>query len=262
MGSSSEPNFEPLFGDDPVVASAPGSEDSSPVPPPALESSFAPPPETDAIPEPMHEAMPEFSTPPQELSPDPEPLSSMQWEFPFHVRIEGPLAPHEKQKLLDLLGSDDFGVRPVDVEPQLDSGTVLLPRMSRYATAFLLQNLPLTVAVVKVLPVEQEFGMQPIAFAPVRPLKSDAAHPADDLPLTQADEFPQMPGAAIFDFASATLTVSIHETADAFERLKRKLRFVAHAKGASGVVRYRQETSSTLDAGFVRLTASGDLVRA
>jgi hypothetical protein len=269
MGSSSEPQFAPLF-----------DEDEPPLPPgaPALppvettvESSFAPP-VIDEVPgmPPLPEFAPtstvavptaaiEFTPAPAEPEPAEE-ITPSAAEFPFHVRIEGPLTVHEKEKLLALLGAEDFGVRAVDIEPQLDSGCVLLPRMSRYATAYLLQNLPLTQAVARVQPLEEAFA-EAAPLAPVHSLNHDAKHPADDLPLTQGDALPQLGRVEIFDCLTSALTAPLNQADDGFARLKRKLRFLAHARGAEGIVHYHQETGTTLDAGFVRLSVTGDLVR-
>src|SRR5437764_1503439 len=61
--------------------------------------------------------------------------------FPFSLMIEGTLRPEEREKLIDLISREKFGIREVDLEPQLESGRILIPRISEYAGVLLVQAL-------------------------------------------------------------------------------------------------------------------------
>ncbi len=52
--------------------------------------------------------------------------------FPFQLKITGQLEPYEKARLLDLLTSEDLGIRELDLEPQFESGQILIPQISEY----------------------------------------------------------------------------------------------------------------------------------
>src|SRR5690606_25169725 len=61
--------------------------------------------------------------------------------YPFTLMINGRLSDIEHAKLLDMISSHQMGFTDVDLEPQLEAGRVLLPRISEYAGILIIQAL-------------------------------------------------------------------------------------------------------------------------
>lgn len=61
--------------------------------------------------------------------------------IPFSLRITGVLPPHHRARFLDLVKAADLGLRELDLEPQLESGQILLTRISEYVGIQIVQAL-------------------------------------------------------------------------------------------------------------------------
>lgn len=121
-----------------------------------LSALLTPPPEP-AAPEPVVPDSHLHLLPPEtEPTPAPEAVVSEIAQFaahttvgnpqltpriPFTLRIMGTLAPHHRVRLLDLIKAADLGLRELDLEPQLESGQVLLTRISEYVGIQIVQAL-------------------------------------------------------------------------------------------------------------------------
>jgi len=170
---------------------------------------------------------------------------------PFHLWIEGQLRPNEKERLLDLLARENFGIREVELDLQLEAGKILLPRISEFAAVLVAQTLR-EASVTLTLNPSDSVGTAPTTSGAPVPLTvhdSTHSHPAEELPVTTEDQFPGRESASPIDLLVATGL--IHEAewraenSDAFakmvESLKRELRYKAHLKKADGLVKFQAQ---------------------
>ena len=61
--------------------------------------------------------------------------------IPFSLMITGTFPDTDKEKLLEILSKNSFGIRGADLEPQFEAGKVLIPRISEYAGVMIVQAL-------------------------------------------------------------------------------------------------------------------------
>lgn len=107
--------------------------------PPAEPTSHlhALPPEVEPLPSPEN-IVAEIATYAKNASIGHPPLTP---KVPHTLRISGLLAPHHRARLLDLIKAADLGLREMDLEPQLESGQILLTRISEYVGIQIVQAL-------------------------------------------------------------------------------------------------------------------------
>ena len=172
---------------------------------------------------------------------------------PFHLRITGSLQTFEKERLLELIARENFGIREVDLDLQLEAGRILLPRISEFAAVLVAQTLRGAAVELRLEPSElvaagAESALDPptrygsILQRPGEP----ATHPAEQIPVTSQPAIPGRGEAEELDVIIATGLIREPEwkaeTSDAFsglvESLKRELRFKAHLKKADALVRF------------------------
>jgi hypothetical protein len=186
-------------------------------------------------------------------------------QLPFTLRIEGKLSPQEAEKLLDVLSREKMDIREVDLEPQLEAGRVLIPRISEYAGVLLIQ--------AKIY--FQPSDIDPSASDSVAPADFndsfntvDAAPSAESLPVTQGDDLPQLGVFQVIDtlLVSGMLTTRSVEALNSneftilTESLMRELKFKAARRGARGITHLSiQLTPLTLPTDY-RVTVSGTAV--
>ncbi len=192
-------------------------------------------------------------------------------QLPFTLRIEGKLSPQEAEKLLDVLSREKMDIREVDLEPQLEAGRVLIPRISEYAGVMLIQALR---------GIRAKIFFQP---SDIDPSASDSLAPADfnnsfetvvaspsaeSLPVTQGDDLPQLGVFQVIDtlLVSGMLTTRSVEALNSneftilTESLMRELKFKAARRGARGITHLSiQLTPLTLPTDY-RVTVSGTAV--
>jgi hypothetical protein len=190
---------------------------------------------------------------------------SSQAALPFTLRIEGKLSPQETEKLLDILSRENIGIREVDLEPQLEAGHILLPRISEYAGVLLIQALRGIQAKISFAPSD---GFPGVASAPRETGKNVISPVADTLPVTQGEDLPQLGVYQILDtlIVSGLLSTRALEAANSAEytslteSLVRELKFKASRRGARGITHLTiQLTPLTLPTDY-RVTVTGTAV--
>lgn len=222
---------------------------------------------------------------------------TVQAAYPFSLLITGPLSTEEKEKLLDLLSRENFGIREVDLEPQLASGKVLIPRISEYAGILLVQALRGSRAELKLAPSDSIFATPdtqssaedtlllgrpgstpaPVTHPPLSKAHpapatgSEIAHPAESLPITPGEKLPGLPEdhIVVIDTVSASATLKTTaveaerstEYLEILEALQRELKYKAYRKGARAVLNFKVTLAQMTLRSHYRLTALGTAVR-
>jgi|GEM_PF-1802750 len=204
--------------------------------------------------------------------------------YPFSLLITGPLTAHEKEKLLDILSRENMGIREVDLEPQLISERVLIPRISEYAGVLLVQALRGTRAKLRLGPADSIFMTEEtreeylpeteIKTGSVRDLSGnlsgDGSHPAERIRISADSSIPGIPQIQLIDFviASATLEAETVEAQSSpeyqavLDALIRELKYKAYRKGAQAITQFALELISLSLPSQYRLTVSGSAVKA
>ncbi len=73
----------------------------------------------------------------------------------FHLQISGALSGTERNRITDFLRKESsLGIRPEDIKLQLETGNVLLPRLSEYVVTLLVQLLRSSHAEIRVIPAD------------------------------------------------------------------------------------------------------------
>ncbi|MEN9724013.1 MAG: hypothetical protein RJB38_1999 [Pseudomonadota bacterium] len=195
-----------------------------------------------------------------------KPSASVSSSRPFHLWITGELKPYEKERLIELLEREDFGVRTVDLEIQFEAKKVLLPRISEFAAVLVTQALRGASVELSLLPSDASPSpsLEDSADATntsglATPWKNETTvsnaldqHPAHLLPLTPHSAIPGQESALPLDLLFATALLREPEwkaeTSDAFaelvESLKQELRFKAHIRGADALVQFEAQVLS------------------
>ncbi len=203
--------------------------------------------------------------------------------LPFSVRIRGALTSRDRERLLEFLSREDFGIREVDLEPQFESGHVLIPRISEYAAIALIQALRDVQAQMEMGPAEEIFSSSDAepALAPVHAPGSVHFHTESELQLSGNYEsivlttdslIAGVPLTAV-DVVSATALAPSHwveakSTAGGgdpmdglLETLKRELKSKAFRRGAHAVLNVAVDLRSLKDPGFYRVILTGSAAR-
>ncbi len=205
----------------------------------------------ETISQPEHNAVdiPSFETPPSMDTMEPvkqfsEQIvaapSSVQAAFPFSLVITGPLTPQEKEKLLDILSREKMGIQEMDLEPQLQSGKILIPRISEYAGVMIIQAMRGTRAKMSLAPSDQMTESALASSESHASYSGGELHPVEKIPTSQT----LIPGAHPIDalVASATLRSNIVEAENSseyqeiLEALQREIKYKAYRKGANAVM--------------------------
>lgn len=210
--------------------------------------------------------------------------ASVPASFPFSLIITGHLAPEEKERLLDLLSRENMGIREIDLEPQFESGKILIPRISEYAGILIMSAL-------RSASVRLRFGPSDSIFATEDTQESDAAssfdsglgqsasqsrsdssHPAEELPITTEATLPGQVEHAITQLidvvtASAALKTSSVEAEHSpeyqmlVETLQRELKYKAFHKGATAIVSFSVQLTSLRQPTHYRVQVTGAAIK-
>lgn len=202
---------------------------------------------------------------------------------PFSLLIRGRLTEYEQAKLLDVLHRENFGIREADLEPQLESGQLLIPQISEYACILLIQALRGTSADMRFGPSDRIFkspseeekeetheSSLPPHFASQLQAESSAnPHPAELIPLLFDDHLDSLPKPEILGtlVTTAGLTSTVVETQHSpeyiatLEALKKQLQYKAYRKGAHAVIQLQVHLQSLLLPSMYRLTVMGVAIR-
>jgi uncharacterized protein YbjQ (UPF0145 family) len=200
--------------------------------------------------------------------------------YPFSLLITGALLPDEKSKLLDILARENMGVREIDLEPQLASGKILIPRISEYAGVIIVQALRGTRAKIRLGPSDQIFSTQNTrdedTVATTQNIEdnfvahsTDSTHPAEDMPVTSGEN---LPGDAVYTVidtmtASASLKAKIVEAENSseyqeiIEALQREIKYKAFRRGAQAVVQFKIQMNVLSSPTHYRILATGAAVK-
>ncbi len=285
-----------------VVEAAPAEEDPFAVSPPDGNSASAnsgidgltaelnaPTPEApvEAAPEEVVAEAPKPAPPPAAPKKAPptapvaaKPKSAVKPALPFSLMITGKLTDYEKAKLTDLLQRENYGIRETDLDPQFESGRVLIPQISEYAGILLVQALRGTSAEMKFgpadqifaskdsVPEEEEDGAQE-STTQISQESSLASHPAEDIPLLPDHSIDSIPNPEILGtlVTSAGLTSTMveapnsQEYLDTLEALKRQIQYKAFRKGAHAVVQLKIQLETLILPSMYRLTVMGVAIR-
>jgi hypothetical protein len=202
--------------------------------------------------------------------------------LPYSVRIEGALRDFERGKLLALLAQENMGIREVDLEHQLDAGSILIPRVSEFAAVLIVQAL-------KDAPVEMHMGPSdeiyatadtqadhsdplPRSEAPnqLLALSESIVQGAQDIRIYTGQALPEgHPTPEVIDtlLASALIETTALETEaskdylNALEALKKELRLRAFRKGARALIQFSIQLTPLTDPRHYRVTAVGLAVK-
>jgi hypothetical protein len=195
--------------------------------------------------------------------------------YPFTLEIHGKLRHFEAGRLLDLLSQRQYGIRPMDLEPQLQAGKIRLPQLSEYAAILIIQALkdaPVRMRLVSAVdedsvlppsPARDQIlilgdalrsGSEKIQIYPGdKPTSSDTgmapATPIDTL--TAAHEMTN----------PSTDPAHSRELEDTLDALKRELRTQAQRLGATAVVQFRYSLHPLHDGLKYRVIATGLAVK-
>ncbi len=206
-------------------------------------------------------------------------------QFPFSLLIEGQLEPEERERLIDLLGREGFGISEVDLEPQLKAGKILIPRVSEYAGVLLVQALRTAKARVRLGPSDTVFSTTDTQSDASERIHSstqnaqvrvslqndgaDALPAAERIPVSTESELPGFGPYYVLDAITASITLrtlaleaeTSYEYQDALEQLKLELQYKAARKGANGIVNFGVQLISLPQRSQYRLMAVGSAIR-
>lgn len=298
----------PIFSDAPIVNSAPLEATA---PDFSQKTSTSPTPEN--LGEGLLEDPSEFSSPVPDLSTEPSPdLETLEEEaaptpppavkaiqagmeeikkysehvspteklqvpagIPYSLLIVGRLKVHEKERLVSI-ATRELGLREVDLEPQLEAGRILIPRVSEYAGVMIVQAL-------KTARVKMRLGPSDTIFSSKDSMDEDAPysssdpiqytttesgqHPADLISITPDKKMGDKT-LKILDTIHASMNVKashVHSTTssvfqESLDALKRQLKFRAYHQGANAIVSFTTQMIPIQDQTQYKLIAQGTAV--
>jgi hypothetical protein len=224
--------------------------------------------------------------------------SSVPAAFPFSLSIEGKLGDYERAKFLDFFAREDMGIREIDLEPQLESGHILIPRISEYAGILLVQTLRNFPVKMRLGPAEEIYRkyeslddptaetLRPETVTTRYQASSRSSHPSYsphsphsfgvssqrlpqgiplEIPMTPDESLPQFSSFEVLDtiVVSATLKSEVvdEEFQRVLENLQTEIRQRAFEKGATGVIRFKTEVTPLSVQSHYRIIASGVAIR-
>jgi len=252
---------------------------------PAIDFSQGMPPMDDSLATPSPEAPPvDRPTPPSDGPPSAmdavrdfsehvtigEPALSAS--YPFTLMIEGELGTLEREKLLEFLGRENMGIREMDLEPQFESGRVLIPRISEYAAILIVQLLRSCDGIrMRMLPSDSSADWASIDQPGDRitTWSAEPAHPAESIAVSALSALPDARPFSVIDALSASARLKSAaieaeestEYLECVENLKRELKYKAWRKGATAILNFSVSLTPLSDPTRYRLTAVGSAIR-
>ena len=192
---------------------------------------------------------------------------------PLSVKITGKLENRFRERLIELLNLENFGLREIDLEPQFEAGKILLPRISEYAAVLVVRCLKDAPVLIEVFKSDQESGMTEEKGRLSTTLSISSSPDSDltqDLPsVTTAATHPLLPLALPFDVLTTSALVELSsqdpENGPQFSvvlaRLKLELQYRARLKGAQGLVLFKHRLTQLGNATEYLLEAEATLVK-
>jgi len=206
--------------------------------------------------------------------------ASVQAAFPFSLLIEGAISEEEREKIVDIVTRENMGIREMDLEPQFESGRILIPRISEFAGVLLIQALRTISAKIRFGPSDQIFSASPENEREPEGLTTESAafstqffvestHEAEAIPVTTDGALAQFPNYSVVDvvFGSAVLkseaieaetSAEFHQT---LEALHREVKFKAYRKGAQGILHFKVELTMLSSPTHYRMTVTGSAIK-
>ncbi|MBC7387413.1 MAG: hypothetical protein H7301_14775 [Cryobacterium sp.] len=187
------------------------------------------------------------------------PSMSKTAETPYSLLIDGFLKDFERETLLSLLSRENLGIREVELEPQFESGRILIPRISEYAGVLIVQSLRNAHVKMRLDLAEKIFASKEIdaddhlIFPPSQDsellINEEGHHPADSLVLTTDDSLEGRGPAEVLDTLHGSMNLKAAQLAhpqaplfqDALEKLKRQLKFQAYHRGAQALLSFKYD---------------------
>ena len=201
----------------------------------------------------------------------------------FSLRIEGALTAAERGRLIDLISTHELGLRELDLEPQFLHNQILIPQISEYAGVHIVQSLKSTRARITLGPAEQIYPAKAPENAPLAAendtgliptvssslaLAAISPHPAESIPLTEADALPQFPNASAGDTLIVQANLPAKEVdnltphyKETLAALKLQLSYQAYARGAQGLVHFRVQLHPLIQRSAYHLRLSACTIR-
>lgn len=180
--------------------------------------------------------------------------------YPFSLKITGKLKATDQEKLLDLVSREQMGFREIDLEPQLQAGKMLLPRISEYAAVLIVQALRDSGARFELGPSDAIYSTEDtraaaddaVIDAGESEMRFSSAYSPgfeelSEIPITAGGDVPGISVFEIVDTFSASLALEIKvieaerspQYAEAIQALQEELRARAKARGAKALIYFQ-----------------------
>jgi hypothetical protein len=273
--TSSESPFEPepKLTEDDIFLTSPTTPVESPLAETSKATTTSPPPVTSSLTQTQTRHPPTRNLQARSLS---------QIQNIFSLHIQGNFSDLEKEKLLDYFERHDLGIRPIEIEPQIEAGRVLIPRISEATGIKLTHLLRGHQLKFKLLLAETSdqhllhFGSESISHATNTQSSQNSQiqslsafkpqHPADAIsistePFSSSGYTHLRPYDTLI--ATASLTAPTLEPAEApeyealIERLKTELRYKAYAKHIQAICHFKIELTPLLNPRQFKVTVTG-----
>ncbi|MGK5084108.1 hypothetical protein WDW37_12495 [Bdellovibrionota bacterium FG-1] len=207
------------------------------------------------------------------------PKSARPAAFPFSLLITGRLAPHERERLTDLISRENIGIREIDLEPQFEAGKILIPRISEYAGVMIVGALRSTQARMRLGPSDTIYATEDTQDASPEPRdyteletqsnSSDSQHPAENIAITTASQLSGFEQHRTIDLVLASAVLKSHavealnspEYTTLLEALTRELKYKAYRRGADAIVAFNIQLTQLQSPSDYRVVAAGTLIK-
>lgn len=212
----------------------------------------------------------------ESLAPQSTPVAA---QAPYSLLIDGRLRPHERERLLQILGRENIDIREIELEPQFEAGRVLIPRVSEYVGVLIVQALRGSRTRMRLGPSERIFASRDAredsalvfsGFDPAPLYESESGlHPAERIAILPSRDYPGRDGFEVRDTIHATVLLKAGQVEsptsgaylDAMDAVKRQLRHLAHHRGADAILQFSTKLEPMGDYQSYRLLATGVAVR-
>ena len=201
--------------------------------------------------------------------------------YPYSLLIEGHIRVTDREKLIDLLEKENYGITKKDIEHQLDSGKILIPRISEYAGILIVQNLRDCGATIKLGPADQIFSTKDTKTTEEGLLQAsdqdshsqmvflESDHPAEKIPVLTGDHFNEYEKIQLIDAISVSTSINSSiveaqkssEYQQALDALKKEMKYRAYRKGAEAIIRFSISLTPLNTANMYRLHALGTAIK-
>ena len=210
----------------------------------------------------------------ESVAPAVEPIGEPEVEaaYPFHLTIEGKLSPQEQSTLIEWLKANDAGIRDVELQPQFESGRVLLPRISEYVGIAIVQLLRTASVQMRLTPspTDADDMVWGSGATSEGGYATSAATLAQPVPVFHGPLPPTYRATHVLGLVSLTMHVpgtgsqppEIKSLQDTIDRLTASLSMKAKLKQATHVIDFKVDLAPEATGHSFRLTVLGTAVQA